>query len=313
MKCTPTFSVIMPIYNAAETLCAAVQSVAVQTLSDWELILIDDGSTDGSLQLGKLVANADARIRCLGYANAGPSTARNRGLEVARGRYIAFLDADDLWHSDRLKGFADLFEAKEDIGLLYSRTQFIDADGKPLRTITSHLPKLTLEHLLAENPVCSTSNIACRREVIAQIGGFEDGLDYAEDQDWLVRFTAKSAWRAMGVNQVWFFYRSRPDSQSADLDAMRSGWNRLANRAQDFCGSDIAAMRARAYAVFCRQLARRALRKSNASGEAMNWLKEALQSDPMLVLRQPRRTLLTTLGVLISYFPFSTAKELVSQ
>ncbi|MEL7546162.1 MAG: glycosyltransferase [Pseudomonadota bacterium] len=309
----PTFSVIMPVFDAAHTLCAAVQSVVAQTLPDWELILIDDGSNDGSLQLGKLIARSDVRIRCTGYTNAGPSTARNRGLEQARGRFIAFLDADDLWHPDRLEGFAKLFEAEENVGLLFSRTQFIDADGGRMRTVTPHYPTLTLERLLSENPVCSTSNIACRRDVITQIGGFEDGLDYAEDQEWLVRFAATAAWHAKGVDKVWFYYRSTPDSQSADLDAMRSGWTQLANRAQDIAGVPIKEMRARAYAVFCRQLARRALRKPGAQMEAFAWLSEALQTDPHLVLREPRRTILTALGVLIAHLPFSRAKELVSQ
>ena len=311
MTSAPTFSIIMPVYNASETLCEAVQSVVAQTYGDWELLLIDDGSEDGSLLLGQLIARSDVRIRCSGYSNGGPSTARNRGLDLARGRYIAFLDADDLWHPDRLKGLSELFEEEEDVGLLFSRTQFLSADGTPTRTITPYCPNLTLERLLSENPVCSTSNIACRREVITQIGGFKDGLDYAEDQDWLVRFAASAAWRAMGVDKVWFYYRSRPDSQSADLDAMRSGWTQLANRAQAIVGTHTTAMRARAYAVFCRQLARRALRKPGAQAEAFKWLTEALRSDPKLILRQPRRTILTALGVLVAFLPFSLAKEFV--
>ena len=313
MKTTPTFSIVMPVHNAASTLCASVQSVIKQSLQDWELILIDDGSSDGSLQLAKLIAGADPRISSLGFANAGPSTARNRGLGLARGRYIAFLDADDLWHADRLAGFAELFEQQENVGVLFSRTQFIRADGQLLRTVTPHCPTLTLEKLLSENPVCSTSNIACRREVIKQIGMFEDGLDYAEDQDWLVRFAAAGAWSAMGVDKIWFYYRSTPDSQSGDLEAMRSGWTQLVNRAQDIAGAPIAAMRERAYAVFCRQLARRALRQPGAQSEAFRWFKESVRSDPKIFLREPRRTLLTALGVLVAHLPFSKARELVSQ
>ena len=313
MISTPCFSIVMPVYNAASTLCAAVQSVVGQTYQDWELILIDDGSRDGSLHLSKLISRSDPRIHAFGFSNTGPAAARNRGLELARGKYIAFLDADDLWHPERLEGFAELFDQKDNVGVLFSRTQFMDTDGKLLRTITPTVSELTLERLLAENPVCSTSNIACRREVIDQIGGFEDGLDFAEDQDWLVRFAARGAWSAMGVDKVWFYYRSSPDSQSSDLDAMLSGWRQLTDRAQTIVGTPIEGLRDRAYAVFCRQLARRALRKRGAAREAKKWLREALRSDPKLVLREPRRTLLTALGVFAASLPFSFTRELVSQ
>ena len=99
----PALSVLMPVHNAAATLAASVASVQAQTLGDWELWLIDDASTDGSGALAAHLAAGDPRIRVLSLpANRGAAAARNAGLEQARGRYIAFLDADDLWQPDKL-------------------------------------------------------------------------------------------------------------------------------------------------------------------------------------------------------------------
>jgi teichuronic acid biosynthesis glycosyltransferase TuaG len=98
----PRVSVIMPVFNAAEFVAAAIASVQAQTMAEWELFAVEDGSTDGSLAILRNLA-ADPRIRVLaGHANEGPGPARNRGIAAARGRFIAFLDADDLWHPEKL-------------------------------------------------------------------------------------------------------------------------------------------------------------------------------------------------------------------
>ena len=100
----PLVSVITPAYDAAEFLPDALRSVQTQTLSDWEHILVDDGSTDGSLELIQEAAAADPRIRLLRtQGRSGPARARNQGLECASGKYAAFLDADDLWLPQKLK------------------------------------------------------------------------------------------------------------------------------------------------------------------------------------------------------------------
>jgi glycosyltransferase involved in cell wall biosynthesis len=92
---TPAISIVMPLYNKAGQVLKTIASVTAQTLSDWELVVVDDGSTDGGPALVR--ALGDARIRVVSQANAGVSAARNRGIELARADLIAFLDADDLW------------------------------------------------------------------------------------------------------------------------------------------------------------------------------------------------------------------------
>jgi len=99
----PLVSIITPVYNAARWLPETIATVRAQTLTDWEQILVDDGSTDDSRNLVEAAAAKDPRFRLLRMLrNTGPSAARNQGLGVARGRFIAFLDADDLWHPEKL-------------------------------------------------------------------------------------------------------------------------------------------------------------------------------------------------------------------
>ncbi len=99
----PLFSVVTPVWNAAATLAGTVASVRAQSLADWELLLVDDASTDGSLALARALAAGDPRIRVLAReTNGGAATARNDAIRAARGRFIAFLDADDRWYSEKL-------------------------------------------------------------------------------------------------------------------------------------------------------------------------------------------------------------------
>lgn len=126
----PAVSVLMPVHNAVATLRASVASVQAQTLGDWELWLIDDASTDGSGVLAAELAAGDPRIRVLSLpTNRGAAAARNAGLEQARGRYIAFLDADDLWQPDKLAAQLALFR---DTGAALTFTGYsrADADGR---------------------------------------------------------------------------------------------------------------------------------------------------------------------------------------
>ena len=313
MSHTPTFSIIMPAYNSATTIANSIKSVLRQSLLEWELIIIDDGSTDDTEKVVTSSFGSDPRIHLIQQANAGPSAARNNGLARARGKFIAFLDADDLWHPDRLRGIQMAFDDSPQTGVFFSRTQFIDQDGTRLRTVTRHFPNLSLETLLSENPLCSTSNIVSRREVFDEIGRFVKGLDFAEDQDWLVRTAADGRWKIQGIDKVWFYYRSSPNSQSSDLDAMHAGWVNLRDRAGEISPEQVSLIEKQAYAVFCRQLARRAIRKGAKAAAIWSWLAKAIKSDPHIVFKQPRRTGLTLAGAIVSLLPIQQLNRYAQQ
>lgn len=126
----PAISILMPIYNAGATLEHSVRSVLMQSRPDWELIMIDDGSTDGSADLAADLAARDPRLKLLiPGGNRGAAAARNHGLEQTRGRYIAFLDADDRWYPDKLERQLAHMQAKE-IGLSYTGYDRVTPDGR---------------------------------------------------------------------------------------------------------------------------------------------------------------------------------------
>lgn len=310
MSVAPNVSVIMPAYGAADTIEASVISVQGQTLDDWELIIVDDGSPDDTADVAKQLAANDSRVRLVRQSNAGPSAARNTGLRSARAKVIAFLDADDLWAEQRLSGMLQAFAEQPKAGVLFSRTRFVDEETLALGTLTSHVRQLSAADLMAENAVCSSSNIVCRRQVLDQIGPFRPGLNFAEDQDWLLRVALDGEWEIRGVDAEWFFYRSSASSQSADLEAMRRGWWSMVDRARECFPEETEAPLRDAIGPIHRQLARRALRLGR-SLEAVRYLRMAVMADPFLIARQPKRTLLTAAGLLVSFIPHPKLKELV--
>lgn len=308
----PIVSIIMPAYRARDTIAQSIRSVQAQTLSRWELIIVDDGSPDDTAQIAKDMAQTDPRICVEQRCNRGPSIARNSGVDLAQADIIAFLDADDLWAPERLAGMVDAFGQNPRAGVLFSRTRFVDAETLKPGTLTAFIPTLSATDIACENALCSTSNIICRSAIFSEIGGFRPGLNYAEDQDWLFRVALSEKWDILGVDQEWFYYRSSAESQSGDLEAMRLGWSQMIEGVTDTNRDKATNAARKAYGPIHRQLARRALRMGH-SRAAVKYLQMALRHDPMLLLRQPRRTLLTIAGTALSFIPSSTLKELVAQ
>lgn len=308
----PAVTIITPAYRAAATIAATIRSVQDQTLTNWELIVIDDGSPDETADYAEHLSFGDERIRVLRQENQGPSAARNRGVREARADIIAFLDADDLWAPDRLSGMLASFVPRPDVGVLFSRTRFIDADSLAPGTLTPYIPCLTAADIMAENAVCSTSNIVCRKAVFTTCGEFSETLRYAEDQDWLLRVALSGQWKICGLDEEWFFYRSSDESLSADLPAMRNGWQHMVEAALRTYPVAAASALKKASAPFHRQLARRALRMHRPA-DALRFMRIALSQEPALILRQPKRTALTLAGALLAFIPNRSIKELVAR
>ena len=155
MERTPLVSVIMPAYCAERFLQAAVDSVRQQTEQNWELLIVDDCSTDGTFHLAQQLAAADNRITALrNEQNMGVAATRNRGIALAKGAYIAYLDSDDLWLPQKLEQQLRLLQAKQ-ADIAYCAYQIMEADGTP-RSIY-HVPEqVDYEILLKENSMqCS--------------------------------------------------------------------------------------------------------------------------------------------------------------
>ncbi|MFQ6537324.1 MULTISPECIES: glycosyltransferase family 2 protein [Aphanothece] len=295
---SPRVAVVMPIHNAAPCLRETLRTVQNQTLPDWELIAIDDGSSDDSAAIVAAVTAQDPRIRLLRQPNAGVSRSRNRGVAASRAPLIAFLDADDLWHPQKLERHLAQFTRDPGLGLGFARVEFLTPEGRPTGGIASLPPlPLTAAGLLAENPTTTTSNWVVRREVFEAIGGFVAEMSYSEDLEWLVRLASAGRWRIEPLDQVLTYYRTSTAGLSASLERMERGWLRLIEQVRGYAPDLVARHFAEAQAVHLRYLARRSLRLSVPPAQGRDFIVRALRSDPWRLLREPRRTLPTVVAV----------------
>lgn len=181
-------SAIIPTYNRRELVQRAVDSVLAQTSPVGEIIVIDDGSTDGTGEA--LHARYGDRIRYQWQANAGVSVARNAGMAIARGRYFALLDSDDLWRTEKTARQMAWLDAHPDFGMVLCDVVRVDADCKPYdvfhRREVLHEDGWVLHRLLL-NPSLVPASTMFRREVFETCGGFDPALRTAEDLDFHLR------------------------------------------------------------------------------------------------------------------------------
>jgi glycosyltransferase involved in cell wall biosynthesis len=186
MPAVPIVSVIMPCWNRERFVADAIRSVLAQTFADFELIVVDDGSTDGSREV--VASFSDARLHCLHREHRGISAAMNAGLAAARGRYLARLDSDDAWLPDLLETQVAVLDARPEIGLVYSRAECTDTDWKPLGMTWGYplrFPNETLRSMVYNDCTCNIT-VVCRRECFDRAGNFDERLETSEDLDmWL--------------------------------------------------------------------------------------------------------------------------------
>lgn len=212
-------SVIIPVYNGEKTIRETIESVLNQTFSDFELIVINDGSQDLTLDI---IANIeDTRLKIFSYPNAGQAVSRNRGFSHASGEFIAFLDADDLWIPDKLESQLKALQEHPNAAVAYSWTNFIDEMGHYLcnssnRTVNGD----AYAELLLYNFLDSGSNPLIRRQALAQVGGFDKELVPAEDWDMYLRLAARYHFVAVPLPQI--LYRVSTNSQSTNVSKLEA-------------------------------------------------------------------------------------------
>jgi glycosyltransferase involved in cell wall biosynthesis len=181
----PTVSVVMAARNYARFLPAAVESVLAQTVTDWELLIIDDGSTDETPAAVRSFLG-DRRVRYLASDRLGQPRAKNLGARLARGAFIAFLDADDAWRPTKLERQLDLLHARPAVGVCFCRRLLMDEAGTVRPANDPPAPRgRVLPAIFLRNFVCFSS-VVVRRHVLEHVGGFDPDLDLAIDYDlWL--------------------------------------------------------------------------------------------------------------------------------
>lgn len=185
------FTVVIPLYNKEGQVALALESVLAQTFTDFEVVIVDDGSTDGSSAEAAAViaAHPDRDMRLLRQPNGGVSAARNSGISAARGEYIAFLDADDEWKPGFLATIAGMIEKYPDCRVFATNYEFRDAQGRVTPTIMRHMriegDSGPLENYFqvatGSHPPLWTSAVTVKRNALDAIGGFPVGVASGED------------------------------------------------------------------------------------------------------------------------------------
>ena len=184
MNSNPTVSIIIPLYNQQRHIAACIDSVLAQTVGDWELIVVDDGSTDDSAEIVR--SYGDARIILVHQQNAGLPAARNTGLRNARAELISFLDSDDLYEPDKLANHLRHLESAPDVALSYGSRLDIDDDGQPLK-IARAPQTVGLRELVTGYPF-TINDIMIRRSEIERVGQFDESYRRnSEDRNWYLR------------------------------------------------------------------------------------------------------------------------------
>lgn len=188
---TLLISVVIPAYNSEKFLGECLESVLRQSYPDFEIIVVNDGSTDSTDEILKEYAERDSRVRFVTQSNGGQATARNTGTARARGEWIAFLDADDTWHPGKLAAQIELIQ-KSEIDLVYTGIVMVNEKGQTLGQYAGRpLPaNPRWAGLVAgSNPICTSSTLV-RREALSKVGGFHKGLEPTEDWELWVRLLA---------------------------------------------------------------------------------------------------------------------------
>jgi glycosyltransferase involved in cell wall biosynthesis len=221
---SPAVTIITPAYNAQEYLEEAVGSALAQTFGDFELLVIDDGSTDRTLDIAKHLAQQDPRVHALATEHVGVSAARNAGMRRARGAYVALLDSDDTWFPDFLAAQLAVFERFPATGVVSGNALSIGGplDGRSLSPASTHCYPVTVVDMIRdEEAVCVMS--VFRRSVFEATGGLSEDLSHSEDYDFWLR-AALAGFTFVRNPRPLARYRRRADSASFDelpmLDAM---------------------------------------------------------------------------------------------
>ena len=212
----PRVSVIIPTYNRADLIGETVESVLSQTFDDFEIIIVDDGSTDSTREV---VRGFDGPIKYIYQENQGVSCARNRGFEASRGDYICFLDSDDVWSPRMLEREVSLLDSNSDLGFVYSDYQFVNRDGemlpKPAVFRAHPLRRGRIFRFLVYFDFIIFSTVLARRDCINKVGLFDPSFEAAQDLDWLLRMT--SVYETDYVSEQLCLYRKHDGNTPSTL------------------------------------------------------------------------------------------------
>ncbi|MAC78793.1 MAG: glucosyl transferase [Rhodobacteraceae bacterium] len=295
----PFASIVVPAYNAVATLAETLDSLTSQTFEDLEVIVVDDGSIDGTGDLAR--AHPDPRIRVVTQTNRGAAGARNTGIAHARGKIIGFCDADDLWSPVKLAAHVRHLRERPAVGISFSACALIDGAGKPLDTCHGpRLTGLTAAHVFRRNPIGKGSTPVIRRAALDSIAWdpgladkrtwyFDETFRQSEMIELWLRFVLTTDWDVEGLAGALTCRRIVQGRSSAAAFQQLAAWERMVTKLTPLVPGFFARHTCAARAYQYRHLACRAIRAGDGR-LALHQLREALARSPRPIWEEPAAT-----------------------
>lgn len=304
----PKASIIVPAFNVADTLPQTLESLLNQTFEDFEIIVVDDGSSDETAQITRDFA-ADSRVKLIRQSNRGLAGARNSGIAHARGKYIGFCDADDLWRPQKLAIHIAHLDGAPNVGLSFSGSELIDENGTPNGLAQRpRLRAITATHVFKRNPIGNGSAAVMRRTALIALAYrpksetsrdwvFDETFRQSEDIECWLRLVLTTNWSIQGVPGLLTQYRIATTGLSANIDNQYASWERMVKKLRcvdpEFFDQHTPA--ARAYQF--RYLARRAI--STYDGDhAKKMILAAFSQSWRPLFEEPIKTTVTGLAAM---------------
>jgi glycosyltransferase involved in cell wall biosynthesis len=292
-------SIVVPNYNTERFIGNAIQSALKQTFRDLELIVVDDGSTDGSV--ARILTFDDPRLTVITQQNHGLAGTRNLGIAMSRGRYIGFLDSDDIWFPQKAMKHIRLMDEVPEIGFTFSWSEYLtEAGDRTGQLLISRCNQPTARQLALRNHIGNGSTPVVRADCLDQVGGFREDIPGVEDWDLWVRIALNGNCQCRLIPEVLTGYRVRSGSISFTFEGannfISSGTNAVRKfesyRIPDYSASDSHRSIAELYRI-CSRKAFTAGQK--AASRKLLW--KAFKQNPALFVRDFRAVAL--LGLLL--------------
>jgi len=296
-------TIVIPVFNGSSTLREAIESALAQSYSFFEVLVVDDGSTDDSAEI--VSSYDDPRLRMVQQENGGLNSARNTGIREARADFVGLLDADDIWEPTKLAKQMAHLQSDPAIGLSFAGSWMIDLGSKPTGLRQSpQVSGITSADLLYRNPVGNGSTPVMRRTALEDIAHphpvdghtcwFDEELRQSTDIECWIRLSLQTGWKIEGIPEALTGYRVNPAGLSANVLRQFDTWLQMVQKTAVYAPEFVAEHGAHAKACQLRYLARRAV-SLRQPGLAWSFARASLASSPRILVDQPFKTI-TTVG-----------------
>lgn len=313
MSGKPIFSVVIPVYNVAPYISTCLNSVLAQSFSSFEIVCVNDGSTDNSVAI--IQSYNDPRIRIIHQQNKGLAAARNTGINHSQGLYIALLDSDDFWLPEKLAKHFQHFKADPLLDVSYSASLFVDEDSRYIG-LGQH-PKtedISPADIFCRNPVGNGSAAVMRRSFLQHLRKwsleghkyryqyFDESLRQSEDIEFWLRAALDANAKFAGIKEALTCYRVNSSGLSANLERQYQTWQQGIAYNQEKHAEFFKRWLPVATAYQQRYLARRAVQTGNAKA-ALSWIHKAIFNHWRIITQEPVKTIETYLAALACALP----------